>query len=755
MRAPLFVGIGLLLLVACSDEHEQLMKELNHQAPVRRAGAVASLAKLGDDEAYMLVSRSLQDRSAIVRIAAVRSLAAFEGRETLAGVIRVSRDLDPEVRQAAVLALSARKGKRIDDALLQMLLRGEPVSQVRKAIYKALEERELSGEGLATRMAESQMARAREQLANGQPSDRARVVRMAGRSIHSDGVDLVMEGLADRDQDVVLSALGALHGRGAKPAMRQLQLLLADQVESIRLSTVQALAAFGEDGLTLLEAALRDPEAKVRLAVLGAFQEAKAAPDGALLCKLLGDSDPAVALTAAGLHGGDDDGGAGACDLGPISALLKADNPMDRRKAMAVLSALGGEKAVLALELALKDVVEQDRLSLSAALARAGSKRPDVARHLQSAFDDALSEIDLLAEGWVSGKLPARGSGSSEPSPFDGNSERTRLSEEELSRLYKKHGLGPANPDSPRGINDILAGFEEPDPQKLDPRLFGPVSTDMVDRISMALDGLLYADPQKAGAAVGRALALKSSAAQARVAQVLLTHGVTVELSDQMLTNLASAVAVADVAQTRALADWVSRSKDPRLVALLIGASEKSDWEKRLPLIDALGRIGGSEAIKALTGMLRGYSAISAARALAKIGDKQAIEPLRLALKQAGPAEEMEILLALAKLGSKAEVPRLVAKLDDSNPDLRLFAVQVLGEVGPGQGLDALEGLRYDLDRLVRAEVKRVLVESNTGGQRHGSPKEAVEGRSVQPAEKRKVPKGPGAVPAGGGTGSR
>jgi HEAT repeat protein len=556
-------------------------------------------------------------------------------------------------------------------------------------------------------MAESQMALAREQLASGLPADRSRVVRMAGRSIHPDGVDLVMEGLADRDQDVVLGALRALRGRGGKPALRQLQLLLADQVEAIRLATVNALVEFGQDGRTLLEAALRDPEAKVRLVVLRAFQTAKARPDGALLCKVLGDSDPAVALAAAGLHGGSS--GGDACDLGTITSALKAEQPADRRKAMAVLSAMGGEKAVEALELALKDVAEQDRLSLSAALARAGSKRPDVIRLLQSAFDGALTEIDLLAESWVSGKLPARGAESTEPSMFDGNAERIRLSEEEISKLYKKHGLGPSNPNSPRGINDILAGFEEPDPQKVDPRLFGPVSTNMVDRISMALDGLLFADPQRAGAAVGRALALKSPAAQARVAQVLLTHGVTVELNEQMLANLASSIAVANVVQTRALADWVSRSKDPRLVTLLAVASEKSEWEKRIPLIDALGRFGGPESIKALTSMLRGYSAISVARALAKIGDKQAIEPLRLALKQAGPAEEMEILLALAKLGSKAEVPRLVAILDSSNPDLRLFAVQVLGKTGPGQGLDALEGLRYDLDRLVRAEVKRVL----------------------------------------------
>ncbi len=724
MRALIVLLACALPLAGCTDEHEQLMKELGHRSPVRRAGAVKSLARLGDDESYMLISSSLQDRSAIVRIAVVQALCEFKGRDTTAAIARATRDRDPEVRETAVNALGRGTDEQAKQALVKMLLRGEPNTKVRKLAYAILARKGLSAERLTGEMAESQMAMAREQMAKGTSADRLRAVRMAGRTVHPGGLDLVIEGLADRDQDVVLGALAVIDGRGGTAALRRMQLLLSDQVDDIRLATVRALAAFGPEGLKLLQAAMRDPEAAVRLATIEEYERHGKISGTAVACRLLDDPDARVAIRTAALLRGKQSG----CDLAPLRDALAGPDPAAVRRAVGVLSTLGGEAAIRMLQGRLDRAGDPDRLPLLAALARAGRVSSDTRRRLQLEFDRALDEIDRLCEGWVTGKLmPGEADRSGGKAPADSDhpdDDANRLSDEELSRLYKKYGLGPADEDSPRGIQDILARFEDPESAGDDSKLFDPISAELVDRISMALDGLLQVDPEKAGGAVGRALGMRKPAMIARVARVLLAHEVSVELNDDMLRNVGEALRVADVPETLALAGWLihSTGKDARLVPLLTGTLQASDWEKRLPLIEALGRRGDPSAVGVLSGLLEGYSAIPAARALALIGDESAIEPLMSALGRAGPAEEMEILLALARLGSGEPLPRLLQRLDDSDPDVRRSAVRILGVMG--QGLDAVSRLRYDLDRLVRKEVSRILEEGNTGDGSDVRPKE-------------------------------
>jgi hypothetical protein len=399
------------------------------------------------------------------------------------------------------------------------------------------------------------------------------------------------------------------------------------------------------------------------------------------------------------------------------------------------------------LDEALKQAAPDGRSKVLAALARAGARRPEIGRTLRQEFNRALDQIEQLEVGWVTGKLPAAGQGAD---PDLSAEDKSRLSDEELKKLYEKHGLGPVNEDSPRGVRDILAGFEDADADRDTGSLFEAVSPELIDVVSMCLDGLLQLQPELAGDAVGRALAARSPLLIARVAQILAAHNVTVELSQALLDSLQAALEQAEVREASELLGWLAKSRDGRLVPVLVRALEQADFEKKVALIEALGRFRDASAVAALSAQLKGYSAIPAARALAAIGDRAAIEPLRQAIGNAGPAEELEIELALARLGDRELVSRMIEKLDDSSPEVRRAAVRVLGQLGGREELDAIEGLRYDLDRLVRKEVQLVLEADKTGDEADGGPKTGTQGRSGQPAEKGQVRQGPGVVPAGG-----
>lgn len=738
MRHLAIALVAAALAVACSDPHEKLMKELDDQSPVVRAGAVRSLAQLGDDEAYTLVSGSLRDPSAVVRIAAVKALARFERRDTTAALIRASRDRDPEVRAAAVDALAEQKGDLVESTLIGMLLKGEPNTEVRRRIYAALERIGLDGERLAGEMAESQMSMARKRMREGDAAERQRVVRMAGRSVHPGGIDLVLAGLADRDQDVALVALRMLDGRGGQAALGPLQLLLSDQVSELRLAAVRALADYGRDGLKLLEAALRDPDPRVRLAALEALAADPEAVAGEALCRLLTDGDPRIAIRAAGLvhrH-------PASCPLEPVAALLAADAPGKVEQGLAVLSAVGGEQAIDLLEAELEEVAAQRRLAVLAALARAGQKRPGVVRGLENAFAAAVDEALGLAERWIEEPIPPRGR---VPGPVDrdaddertGERPKSRLTDDELNALYRKHGLDPADADSPRGVDDILGRFAQDVDKLADRRLFDPIGSRLVDAISMALDGLLSLDPAKVGASIERVLVVDSPALVARIAQVLRGHGVEIALSEAHRRAIGRALEAADAEQAEMIAAWIAELGDRALAPMLIQAMPGTDWDKRVALIRALGSLGAAEAVPVLIEALSGYAAIPAARALARIGDPEAIGPLRKALEQAGPAEEMELLMALARLGSREEIPRLLEKLDAADPEVRRAGVRVLGEVAGERELDAIKGLRYDLDRLVRREVRRVLERGQRGEGSDDAADSKDQGRGGPAAETR------------------
>jgi len=690
------------LFIGCSDSRDELLKELISDSPVKRAGALRVLAKQGDEDAYLLVSRSLEDQSAVVRVAAVRALADFKGRDTTTALVRASRDADPEVREAVVAALSTRQGEAVQRALQHMLLRAERSPQVREQIYRALEKSGLSGQRLADEMATQQMEMIRQEWQGSRGSRRAQLVRLAGRSVHPEAMGVVMEGLADKNADVVLAALLVLDGRGGKPALRQLLLLASDQSVRVRLQAARALPSYGEEGVAVLGGMLRDLNPDVRLEALLQLEKVAQDLDPAMICPLLGDKEAAVLLRAAGLIHSKKLG----CDLAPLAERLSDPADGGYRSAVQALSIIGGEPALKLLDGQMQKQPAAVHPLLAAAMAHAGDSGKNTRSLLEKELRQILSDIKLRAESWVTGKLPPT-SKPEEEAPAD----HTRLSEEELKKLYEKHGLPPASKDAPRGISDILAKYEEPSGPAPSMEIFPAVTGRDVEELADLLDGLAAADKTAAAMFALEALQINSPGLIGRVARLVLDNQLAINPDQEMIGRLGQLLPAASEEDAGAIAGLLAATGKPAAAEILGSSLSGMPWEKREHAIAALGEMKLKEGVKHLLKMLSGYSAASAARALGQIGDVQTIEPLHEALKRAGPSAEMDIFLALSKLGSEDVVKLVSERLSDPDPEVRRAAVKILGTLGDDEARRALETVRFDLDRLVRAEAGNFLKE--------------------------------------------
>jgi len=688
-------------LCGCSDSRDELLKELISDSPVKRAGALRVLAREGDEEAYLLVSRSLEDQSAVVRVAAVRALADFKGRDTTVALVRASRDADPEVREAVVAALSAREGEAVLRTLQQMLLRAERSPQVRERIYQALEKSGLKGQRLADEMASLQMEMIRREWQGSRGSRRAQLVRLAGRSVHPDAMGVVMEGLADKNADVVLAALAVLDGRGGKPALRQLLLLASDQSVRVRLRAARALRSYGSEGLAVLGGMLRDLNPDVRLQALVQLEKVKPDLDPAIICPLLGDREAAVLLQAAGLIRSKKLD----CDLASLAGRL--DDPQDRgyRPAVRALSIIGGDPAVALLKGQMQKQPAPVRPLLAAAMALAGDSGKQTRGILEKELRQILSDIRLRAESWVTGKL------SPTTKPEEAPADHSRLSEEELKKLYEKHGLPPASKDAPRGISDILAKYEEPSGPAPSQEIFPAVTGKDIEAFADLLQGLAAVDKLTAATIALEALQFNHPGLTGRVARLVMDNRLEVSPDGEMIVQMGALLEKASDRDAGAIAGLLAATGKPGAVAVLGSSLSEMPWEKREHAIAALGKMKHAEGVKPLLGMLSGYSVASAARALGEIGDVQAIEPLHEALKRAGPSAEMDIFLALSKLGSEDVVKLVSERLSDPDPEVRRAAVQILGTLGDDDARRALQTVRFDLDRRVRAEAANFLKE--------------------------------------------
>jgi len=226
------------------------------------------------------------------------------------------------------------------------------------------------------------------------------------------------------------------------------------------------------------------------------------------------------------------------------------------------------------------------------------------------------------------------------------------------------------------------------------------------------LDGLLRVDPDRAVQIILPVLQKGPRAAVALLVLRIIEQQVVVPAASLSMHKLGEVFSQGSEAEAAAVVDLLVRTADPAAVNALGEFLAKASWEKRELAIRGLGALKRIEGAKYLEGQLTGTSAGTAALALADLGASSASEALLKALESAAPAQELEILLALARLGSDQAMSRALEKIHEPAPDVRLVVARVFGVLGTSEAKAALGSMRYDLDRLVRAEVEKHLAEN-------------------------------------------
>ncbi len=734
------VVIGLLV-AGCSKEREQLIEELASPKPVIRAGAVRALAAASDEEAFLLLSRSLEDSSSVVRVAVVQALPKVKDHPVHNLLIRASRDADPEVREAAAQVLARMGGEASRRALMDMFVSGENQLLVRRAVLQGLEQLGLSGDALATELAQSEVRRIREQLAEAQGIRRAQLVRRAGNSVHPDGLAIVLEALQETDPDVVLTALSVLDGRGGAPALRQLQLLAGEVSEEVRARALRAAARFGEEGRVVLRGALRDGDAGIRRLALRLLSQGTSPPAAEDVCLLLGDPDAQTGELAARVAGERNLD----CDPGVLDPLLQQRGQPAWRQALERLVGLRSAKARTRLAAALSGASGAERPWLVADLLRAGEGRADLVREVRAEAVRRVERAVLLAESWVNGKLPAVARKSDEIL------DRSRLNQEQLDRLYQKYGLEAASENAPRSVSDILKAFPEHSGARPLQRLCEPLLPEEAELLAVELDALLGADAEEAVRLAEALLRALDPRSVGWLAALLNQRQAKIPANAYVFERLMQAFSDMDQETAREVAELVGRTQDGGALQAMLQVLPKVPWEKREWLIQALGRMKRAEAVAGLIPLLLGNSAATVAEALAEIGDPAAVEPLKAAVAQAAPGQEMHVLMALARLGNRELLPLVLTRVEDPDPDVRLAALEILARMNGAEERKAIELARMDLDRRVRTRAEQLLKTQTEGEESHERSRPQPEGSGGPDAAQGPAREGAGAVPEGPG----
>ena len=697
--AVFVLSAGLVLGAACTDQRQELMEQLVDRSPVKRAAAVRSLPSEGGEDAYMLVTKALTDHSTIVRIAAVHALADIKDRDTTAAMIRATRDADPEVRQVAVAKLVAHNKGKAKTVLMNMLLNGEPNIQVRQNIYSELSRLDLSGEKLAEQMVISRIGKINEVWDKSMPAQRVRLVLEAGRLYHADGVGIVLRGLADSDAAVAMAAMAAVDGRGGKQALRLLIKLASDQSEKIRMAAVGSLSKYGSDGLVVLKGALRDVEPNVRTAALREITKISGKLDPALACSLLEVKEEKTLIEVIGLlktQGIE-------CPLTTFASWLENPELELYQTAINVLAASANDEARGLLKAEFKKRPANLKPMLGVALARSGDSSAQLAKYLKGELKKFLDDFDSWSQGWVADKLPPTEEAAVE------KKDTTRLSDEQLKKLYEKHGLPKASKNAPRGVSDLLASYEDKSEKASATELFESIDDQDLYWFSLLFDGLILVDAAGADALIKRCLLSADFRLVGLASQLLFKRKIKVGLKADAIGQLGKMILETPESFAFPIVDFLGSTQTSQVVEALGGLLKEASWEKREKLIETLGSVKKVEALVGLHTMLEGYSASSAAKALGIIGDKSSVDPLKLALERAGPSAEMDILLALAQLGNTDILPRLSEKLIDQNPDMRRMAVRIIGALGQPFIDKYLSLTKFDLDRFVRHDVEKFM----------------------------------------------
>jgi HEAT repeat protein len=124
----------------------------------------------------------------------------------------------------------------------------------------------------------------------------------------------------------------------------------------------------------------------------------------------------------------------------------------------------------------------------------------------------------------------------------------------------------------------------------------------------------------------------------------------------------------------------------------------------------ALGKLGDVRAIQPLIKELDSQGMLAeAAEALGELGDRRAIEPLVAQLGRGWPDANVQIALALAKLGTESLEPLLAALRDGKSRNTRECAAMALGLLRDGRAVEPLITALDDNDQMVYQAAAKAL----------------------------------------------
>lgn len=233
---------------------DELIEHIQDPDPARRAEAAYQMGIRGDPTFLPFLEQALGDPDSKVRWRSVQALGRMELPRKLHGVFRLLKDEAARVRAAAATVLGQWGGDEAVQALSCLL--DDPDQEVRYRTIEALGEIR----GLGTELLERIVSL----LEDPDGNIRMHAALALGKCKYRPAARLLLKRLNDPLHTVRGPAAWSLGEIGDENTLAALFGALADEGEYVRIYAYQAIAAFGQRALPLLEASLPQASSVLR-----------------------------------------------------------------------------------------------------------------------------------------------------------------------------------------------------------------------------------------------------------------------------------------------------------------------------------------------------------------------------------------------------------------------------------------------------------------------------------------------------------
>lgn len=385
-----------------------LVEQLEHHAVSIRRTAARSLGRIGNPQGIEPLAQRLQDQHKSVRLAAIEAMGQIGTSQAARLLIEQLYDDDLQIRQASLKTLSLMKDVKSVEPLIECL--GDAEHSVRRMAAERLAELDwvppLDALGAAywlalgeidqcVRIGSPAVELLLESLAHKDQNIRRKVVEALGQTGDDQAVERIVDCLEDQHGSVRLVAVETLGQIGDARTVEALLKRLEDQNQDVRRAAIEALRQIGDMQAKepLLER-LRDSSNTVRTTAAAALEQMEWTPTadatGAAYWLALGEVDrcieigsPAVDLLVERLGSPDENvQHAAVVALGkigddqavePLANLLGNDNRAIRQAAVESLLRIGSSQVIDLLIAQLKHSNPDVRQIVADALGQIGS----------------------------------------------------------------------------------------------------------------------------------------------------------------------------------------------------------------------------------------------------------------------------------------------------------------------------------------------------------------------------------------------